>query len=46
MKQYVPLKPTKGGFKVWVHADLVTDYFCDFNVYVRQETIVDRPCLL
>ncbi len=39
MKQYVPLKPTKCGFKVWVRADAVTGFFCDFNVYVgRQES--------
>ena len=38
MKQYVPLKPTKRGFKVWVRADSVTGYFCDFNVYVGRET--------
>jgi len=37
MKQYVPLKPTKRGFKVWVRADSVTGYFCDFNVYVGRE---------
>ena len=40
MKQYVPLKPTKRGFKVWVRADSVTGYFCDFNVYVGRETTV------
>ena len=34
MKQYMPLKPTKRGFKVWVRADAVTGYFCDFDVYV------------
>ena len=38
MKQYVSLKPTKRGFKVWVHADSVTSYFCDFNAYVGRET--------
>ena len=34
MKQYMPLKPTKRGFKVWVRADAITGYFCDFDVYV------------
>ena len=34
MKQYMPLKPTKRGFKVWVRADAVTGFFCDFDVYV------------
>ena len=31
MKQYLPMKPTKRGFKIWVRADAVTGYFC---VYV------------
>ena len=34
MKQYMPQKPVKRGFKVWVRADAVNGYFCDFNVYV------------
>ena len=34
MKQYLPMKPVKRGFKVWVRADAVTGYFCDFDVYV------------
>ena len=33
MKQYVPLKPTKRGFKVWARADSITGYMCDFDVY-------------
>ncbi|CAI8040819.1 Chimeric ERCC6-PGBD3 protein, partial [Geodia barretti] len=33
MLQYMPMKPTKRGFKVWVRADAVNDYFCDFEVY-------------
>jgi len=34
MKQYMPLKPTERGFKVWVRADAITGYFCDFDIYV------------
>ena len=34
MKQYMPMKPVKRGFKVWVRADAVTGYFCDFDIYV------------
>ena len=34
MKQYMPLKPVKRGLKVWVRADALTVYFCDFEVYV------------
>ncbi|CAI8014321.1 Chimeric ERCC6-PGBD3 protein, partial [Geodia barretti] len=33
MLQYMPMKPTKRGFKVWVRADSVNGYFCDFEVY-------------
>ena len=34
MKQYMPIRPIKRGFKVWVRADAVTGYFCDLEVYV------------
>ena len=34
MKQYMPMKPVKWGFKVWVRADAITGYFCDLEVYV------------
>ena len=34
MKQYMPRKPVKRGLKVWVRADAVNGYFCDFDVYV------------
>ena len=33
MKQYLPKKPIKRGFKVWVRAEAQTGYFCDFEVY-------------
>ena len=34
MKQYLPMKPVKRGFKVWVRADAVNGFCCDFDVYV------------
>ena len=34
MKQYVPIKPVKRGFKVWVSAESNTGYILDVNVYV------------
>ena len=34
MKQYMPMKPVKRGFKVWVRADAVNGYFSTFDVYV------------
>ena len=33
MKQYMPLKPTKRGLKVWVRADSCNGYFCEYDVY-------------
>lgn len=43
MKQFVPLKPTKRGFKVWVRADAVTGFFCDFDVYVGRPSDAQSP---
>ena len=34
MKQYMPMKPVKRGFKVWVRADAVNGYFSTFDVYI------------
>ena len=34
MKQFMPMKPVKRGFKVWVRADSVTGYFCDLDIYI------------
>lgn len=31
-KQYMPLKPIKRGYKIWVRADL-NGYVCDFDIY-------------
>ena len=33
-KQYLPMKPVKRGFKVWVMADAVNGYFCTVAVSV------------
>ena len=33
MKQYLPLRPVKRGFKVWVIADATNRYTYDLNVY-------------
>lgn len=33
LKQYMPAKPIKRGFKVWVRADSVTGYVYEFQVY-------------
>ena len=42
MKQYLPLKPVKRGFKVWVRADSTNGYICDFSVYTGKEESVER----
>ena len=34
MKQYLPKKPVRRGFKVWVVADSSNGYFLDIDVYV------------
>ena len=33
LKQYMPQKPVKRGFKVWVRADSWNGYFCEMEVY-------------
>ena len=33
MKQYMPMKPIKRGYKVWCLADAKTGYICKFDVY-------------
>ena len=37
MKQYMPKKPTKRGFKVWVRADSSNGYVCQFQCYTGKE---------
>ncbi|XP_053387313.1 piggyBac transposable element-derived protein 2-like [Mercenaria mercenaria] len=36
-QQYVPMKPTKRGIKVWVRADPHNDFINDFQVYLGKE---------
>ena len=38
MKQYLPLKPVKRGFKLWVMADAMNGYTYEFNVYTGEMT--------
>ncbi len=37
LKQYLPKKPIKRGFKVWVRADSWNGYVSDFEVYTGKE---------
>lgn len=42
LKQYVPLKPIRRGFKIWVRADSTNGYICDFSVYTGKEESVEK----
>ncbi|CAF0957692.1 unnamed protein product [Brachionus calyciflorus] len=51
MKQYLPNKPIKRGFKVWVMADSNFGYVFDFNIYTgkskdKKETCLDEQVVL
>ena len=50
MKQYIPLKPVKRGFKVWAMADALNGYLYDFNVYTgatgERETALGKKVVL
>ena len=37
IKQYLPKKPVKRGFKVWVRADSINGYICDFDIYTGKQ---------
>lgn len=37
LKQYLPKKPIKRGFKVWVRADGINGFICDLDVYTGKE---------
>ena len=39
LKQYIPNKPIKRGIKVWVRADAVNGYVCQFEVYVGKKGV-------
>lgn len=42
LKQYVPLKPVRRGFKIWVKADSTNGYICDVSVYTGKEESAER----
>ena len=41
MKQYLPKKPIKRGFKIWMRADAVNGYVSEFSVYTGK--VKDAP---
>ena len=38
LKQYMPLKPTKRGIKLWLRCDAGSGYIYDMNIYCGKET--------
>ena len=43
MKQYMPMKPVKHGFKVWAMADALNGYVYNLNVYTGATGERNRP---
>lgn len=43
MKQYMPLKPTKRGIKMWLRCDANTGYTYDFNIYIQVVSCSQQP---
>ena len=37
MKQYMPKKPVRRGFKIWMRADATTGYVCEFDPYTGRK---------
>lgn len=37
IKQYMPLKPTKRGYKIWVRSDARTGYMYEFQIYTGKD---------
>lgn len=38
MKQYMPKKPIKRGFKIWAFADSASGILLNFDVYTGKKT--------
>lgn len=45
MKQYMPLKPTKRGFKIWALACSVTGYLLKFKIYEGKSITTEEGTL-
>lgn len=41
MKQYMPMKPTKRGFKVWARTDSKSGYLYEFSIYTGKSDGTD-----
>lgn len=42
LKQFMPMKPTKRGIKIWERCDSKTGYVYDFDVYSGKEENADK----
>ena len=42
LKQYIPLKPVRRGFKIWMRADSTNGYICNFSVYTGKEESAEK----
>lgn len=42
IKQYMPLKPIKRGYKVWCLADSLTGYIQKFDIYTGKSDVIDN----
>lgn len=45
LKQYMPKKPIKRGFKVWARCDAKTGYLYQFEVYTRKGDSIENEGL-
>ncbi len=46
LKQYLPLKPIKRGYKVWCLCDSITSYLFNHQIYVGKEETSAKEALL
>jgi hypothetical protein len=46
LKQYLPLKPIKRGYKVWCLCDSVTGYLFNYKMYLGKEADSEKETLL
>jgi len=46
LKQYIPLKPIKRGYKIWCLCDSITSYLFNCRIYLGKEGTSDKESLL
>jgi len=46
LKQYLPAKPIKRGYKIWSLCDSITGYLFNCRIYLGKEDVVDNETLL